>query len=149
LTPLVCTVSGTTASLIAPGTCTITASQVGNSNYLPATTVARSFAVSAAFTFTAKPSSITTQPPGNNPVVLTLTPVNGFKGSVTLNCTGLPSGAKCPGLPQTMTLNGTSAVTYNTGVQFSDGTKAGTYVITFTAVSGKFNNSATVTFNVK
>ena len=40
-----CTVSGSTASLLAAGTCTITASQAGNATYAAATPVAQSFAV--------------------------------------------------------------------------------------------------------
>ena len=101
------------------------------------------------FILTVTPSQITTEPPGNNPVVLKLQPVNGFKGSVTLNCTGLPTNAKCPGLPETVKLNGTSTVTYQTGVLFSNGTKSGVYVITFTAVSGQFNDSTSATFTLK
>jgi RHS repeat-associated protein len=44
----VCTVSGTTVSLLAMGTCSIAADQPGSGNYLPATTVVRSFNVKAA-----------------------------------------------------------------------------------------------------
>jgi hypothetical protein len=44
-TPAVCTVSGVTASVLAAGTCTITASQSGNSQYDPADPVVRSFTV--------------------------------------------------------------------------------------------------------
>jgi sugar lactone lactonase YvrE len=44
-TPSICTVSGSTLSLISVGTCTITASQVGNSIYASATDVSQSFAV--------------------------------------------------------------------------------------------------------
>ncbi|MBR7784255.1 fibronectin type III domain-containing protein, partial [Undibacterium luofuense] len=44
-TPSVCTVSGTTASLIAQGTCTITAVQSGNAAFTAATQVNRSFTV--------------------------------------------------------------------------------------------------------
>ena len=36
LTPLVCTVSGTTVSMLKPGTCTLAADQAGDSNYLDA-----------------------------------------------------------------------------------------------------------------
>jgi uncharacterized membrane protein len=43
----VCTVSGATATMIATGTCTIRATQVGNSVYLAATTVAQSTTVKA------------------------------------------------------------------------------------------------------
>ncbi|MBL6918171.1 MAG: autotransporter outer membrane beta-barrel domain-containing protein [Gammaproteobacteria bacterium] len=47
----VCTVSGTTLSLVSAGTCTITASQAGNSpagDYFAATDVSRSFSVTAS-----------------------------------------------------------------------------------------------------
>ncbi len=40
-----CMVSGTTITLTAIGTCTVTASQGGNSNYLPATAVVRAFTI--------------------------------------------------------------------------------------------------------
>jgi hypothetical protein len=43
----ICTVSGTTATFIAAGSCTIQAAQAGNSDYQPATTVTRIFAVAA------------------------------------------------------------------------------------------------------
>jgi hypothetical protein len=46
-TPAVCSVSGTTASLLTAGTCVLHASQAGNSDYSAAPTVAQSFAVHA------------------------------------------------------------------------------------------------------
>jgi hypothetical protein len=48
-TPAVCTIAGTTASLLIAGTCTIQASQPGNTAYFPAPTVSQSFTVSPAF----------------------------------------------------------------------------------------------------
>jgi hypothetical protein len=42
----VCTVSGTTASLIASGTCTLRASQAGNGTYIAATSVNQGFRAS-------------------------------------------------------------------------------------------------------
>jgi hypothetical protein len=44
----VCTVSGTTATFVAAGTCTIDAHQAGNGGYLAAAVVAQSFAVTKA-----------------------------------------------------------------------------------------------------
>src|SRR6266545_3159442 len=44
-TPPVCTVSGSTAMTVTPGTCTITASQGGSARYAPATGVTQSFQV--------------------------------------------------------------------------------------------------------
>jgi len=46
-TTSVCTVSGSTVTLIATGTCTIRATQAGNADYLPATPVNQSFRVTA------------------------------------------------------------------------------------------------------
>jgi hypothetical protein len=45
LTPHVCTVSGTTVTLVAVGTCTIEATQAGNVDYAAATPVSQSFHV--------------------------------------------------------------------------------------------------------
>ena len=46
-TPTVCTVAGTTVALVDVGTCSVTASQAGNSNYTAATPVTQSFTVAA------------------------------------------------------------------------------------------------------
>jgi len=54
-----CTVSGSTASLVGAGTCSITASQAGTSNYVEATAVDQSFGIakaSSTITFGASPS---------------------------------------------------------------------------------------------
>ena len=60
-TSAVCFVSGSTVITLGVGTCTITASQAGNSNYLPATNVTQSFTVS----------------PPAKPVMLSCTPTTG------------------------------------------------------------------------
>ena len=46
-TPAVCTVAGSTATLVSAGTCTIRASQAGNATWVSAPPVARSFQVTA------------------------------------------------------------------------------------------------------
>jgi hypothetical protein len=53
---VVCTLSGTTATLNAAGTCTIQASQAGNSTYAAATTVSQNVIVNAAGTACATPA---------------------------------------------------------------------------------------------
>src|ERR1019366_5355094 len=52
-TTLVCTVSGATVTLVSVGTCTIQATQAGNTNYAAATPVNQSFQV------TQEPQTIT------------------------------------------------------------------------------------------
>ncbi len=58
-TPLVCSISGTSATLLTAGTCNLTASQPGNATYAAATPVTQSFTVSLApqtITFAAIPT---------------------------------------------------------------------------------------------
>jgi len=60
-TPAVCTVSGSTASLLIGGTCSITASQAGNGTYAAATSVSQSLTVtkeSQTITFAKIPTQI-------------------------------------------------------------------------------------------
>ncbi|GFO56426.1 hypothetical protein GMSM_34330 [Geomonas sp. Red276] len=93
LTPSVCTVTGTTVTLVGVGTCTVQASQGGNSNYAAATPIDRSFQVAAGaldhFLVTASGPqtagtpfsiSVTAQDSGNHTVT-------GFSGSVNLTTT--------------------------------------------------------------
>ena len=47
-TPGVCTVSGSTVTMVAAGTCTLVASQAGNANWLPAPQVSQSVVLAAA-----------------------------------------------------------------------------------------------------
>jgi hypothetical protein len=51
-TTSVCTVSGSTVTIVAPGTCSITASQAGNANYAAATSVTQTFTVQMSQTIT-------------------------------------------------------------------------------------------------
>jgi hypothetical protein len=55
-TPVVCAISGSMAMLNAAGTCTLQASQSGNSSYASATMVSQSFTVNAGLTACATPS---------------------------------------------------------------------------------------------
>jgi MYXO-CTERM domain-containing protein len=48
MTPAVCTVSGTTVTLVAIGTCSIAADRPGNATYAAAPTVVQSFSVTGA-----------------------------------------------------------------------------------------------------
>lgn len=105
----VCTISGTSMNLRAQGTCTITASQAGNANYLAATSI------TASFTVTPPGQTISFVVPGNPPGTVTLD-----RGTITLTATassGLPvsfsaTGA-CSVSVATVTLNavGTCTIT--------------------------------------
>lgn len=58
-TPNVCTVSGASATLVAAGTCTITASQAGDVTYAPAADVQQSFSVTSVPTPATVPKKLT------------------------------------------------------------------------------------------
>jgi hypothetical protein len=148
-TPGVCTVAGATATMVAAGSCTIQATQAGNSVYAPAPPVAQSFPVASLANFT-----ITPIPPQENAFrgvlagfVLKITAVNGFQGNVTLSCSGGPDGAKCANFPMTVRLNRTAFAL--SGMWFPPNTPAGTYTVTFTGVSGASTATATAQFTVK
>jgi hypothetical protein len=148
-TPSVCAVSGTNATLLAAGTCTIEATQTGNSNYTAATPVSQSFTVSQAarFTLTPLPASETITRGVVGAFLLQITSVDGFDGNVTLSCSGGPTGSECVDFPQTVKVNGTSLAV--SGILFPANTAPGTYIITFTGVSGSLSNSTTAKFTVQ
>src|SRR5262249_33710373 len=58
-TPGVCTVSGTSLTMVTAGTCTIAADQAGNANYTAAPTITRTFTITA--TAPGAPSITSTQ----------------------------------------------------------------------------------------
>ncbi len=92
-TTSVCTVSGTTATLVAAGTCTVQATQAGNATYAAATPVSQSFQVmqpsqtSQTITF----GSLSNTALGSAPVTLSATASSGlavsFASTTTSVCT--------------------------------------------------------------
>ena len=54
-----CTVVGTTATLVAAGTCTVNANQLGNATYNAASQVSRSFTIASAISITTPTSGLT------------------------------------------------------------------------------------------
>jgi uncharacterized repeat protein (TIGR02543 family) len=54
----ICSVSDTTLALVSAGTCTITASQAGNTNYDSATSISRSFLISSSLLITTPSSGL-------------------------------------------------------------------------------------------
>ncbi|MGA9038947.1 MAG: hypothetical protein WB421_00290, partial [Terriglobales bacterium] len=91
-TTSICTVSGTVATFIAAGNCTIQATQAGNSTYAAATAVSRSFTVNAA---SLQSQTITFSNPGTQtvgtPLTLSATASSGltvsFASQTTSICT--------------------------------------------------------------
>lgn len=109
-TPKICTVdnSTSTATFIASGTCTITATQPGDNLYYAATPVAVTFAVNPtgqtpSMSMNLSLSSLTLQAGTVGLTQVTVNSVNNFTGSVSFSCSGAPSGYSCSFNPSTVT----------------------------------------------
>jgi sugar lactone lactonase YvrE len=142
-TPAVCTVSGTTATLVKAGTCTIQASQSGNTAYQAAPPVSQSFSVTD-FSLTVTPASQTISPGRTAVYSAALTALNGFSGTVTLGCTGLPAKSTCSVSPASLALSGSRS----SSISVATKTK-GTSTFTITARSGADVHTATASVTVK
>lgn len=100
-TSSVCTVSNSTATFLTSGTCTITAIQPGdNTTFAAAIPVTNTFYVNASgktpgLGLNLSLSSLTMSPGSVGLTQLTVTSSNNFQGSITLACSGLPSGYNC------------------------------------------------------
>ena len=90
----VCTVSGAVVTFVSGGTCSITANQAGNVDFLAAASVTQSFTVSASAP--AAPT-IGSGTPGNNTATVAFTaPANNGGSAIldyTATCTGTPNGS--------------------------------------------------------
>ena len=119
-TPAVCTVSGSTATPVAAGTCTVTASQSGDASYAPAPDVAQSFQVNAAgrtvdparhksqtITFTPPPAAVV-----GEPVTLSASASSGLQVSFASNT---PAVCAVSGSAVTTMAAGACAITASQG----------------------------------
>ena len=107
----VCTVSGTSATFIASGTCTIDANQAGNSTYAAAPQVAQSFSVSP------EAQTITFANPGTQAVGTPLPLVATASSGLTVAFTSATTGV--------CTVSGTTATFIATGTCTIDANQAG------------------------
>ena len=148
-TPTICAVSGTTATLVSPGTCTIVASQAGGGRLCSSDArIAELHGASRLHHHTRFRARKTVVLGGVAAFALEVRSTTGFNGSIKLSCSGGPAGATCVDLPMTLHLtNGTGLAI--SGIFFPRNTAPGTYTMTFTGVSGAISNSATATFTVK
>jgi hypothetical protein len=102
-------------SSLAAGTHSISASYSGDSNYSASTSSVATITVSNApqpdFTLTSA-TSLTVDAGKSGTLLLTVTPENGFKSTLSFACSNLPSGATCAFNPQSVTPVG--AAVYST-----------------------------------
>jgi len=75
----------------------------------------------------------------------TVSPLNGFTGTVSLVAHGLPSGVTAAFSPPTVSGSGSSTLTVSTSIS----TLPGTYTLSVVGTSGSLSHSATVTLTVQ
>jgi len=143
-TPAVCAVAGTTVTLAAAGTCTITATQPGNAFWAAAVPVPQSFTVTPVAP--GAPTNVQATPVGSGQVRVTWAPPANTGGGITgYVVTAQPGGQTCTPVPATATTCTFTGLnpgqTYTFTVQASNG--AGS------AVSPAASNPATPLANSK
>jgi hypothetical protein len=95
------------------------------------------------FTLSVSPSSHSVAPGGSTaPYTVTITPSNGFTGTVNLSASGLPSGAAATFSPSAATI--TSSLTVGTTTAVA----AGSYPFTIKGTSGSLSHSTSATLVV-
>jgi PKD repeat protein len=126
---------------------TLTATNTAGSNTTTKTNYITVAAPAPDFTIAASPSSAVVVAGGSTAYTITLTPVNGFSGSVDLSVTGLPPsstgsfGADPVNLPP--------STSFPLTVATSSTTKQGNYTLTVTGTGGGLTHTKTVTLQVK
>ncbi len=133
----VCTASGSTLSLVAQGICTVTVTQAGNDNYLTATSVQKTFTVTAAIAVSPSSLSFASRPINTTSSAQTIAVSNG--GGASFQITGITlSGTDAAAFTAS---NGCSTVAAGASCTISltfkpttTGAKAATLAIASTAI---------------
>jgi len=95
------------------------------------------------FTLSANPNSVTITQGSSGTSTITITPQNGFSGSVTLSASGLPNGV-------TGTFNPNPATSNSTLTLLASATATtGTVTVTISGTSGTLTNTTTLSLTVK
>jgi len=114
----------------------------GVSGSLTHTTVVSLIVNVPDFSLSATPPSQTVLLGGAGSYGVTISPVSGFTGAVTLSVSGLPAGTTGSFSPNPATAASTLSITT------SGGTPIGSYPLTITGVSGSLSHTATVSLAV-
>ncbi len=95
-----------------------------------------------SFSLSANPTSLSTVRGNNGTSTITVNPLNGFTGSVTLSASGLPSGVTAGFVPNPTTSTSTLTLTASASAA------TGTSTVTITGTSGSLTATTTVSLTV-
>src|SRR4029077_19100485 len=97
------------------------------------------------FSIAASPASLTVSRSHSGTYTLTLSPLSGFTGAVSLSCSGVPSHTTCSIAPSQVTLDGTSSAQAGVTITVGGGANTGKHTLTLKGTSGTVTHSTTVT----
>ncbi len=100
------------------------------------------------FSISASPSSQTVSRSHSGAYTLTLSPLGGFTGAISLSCSGVPSHTTCSISPTQVTLNGTSSAPATVTITAGGGASTGQHTLTLKGTSGTVTHSTTVTLTI-
>jgi hypothetical protein len=98
------------------------------------------------FTLSLNPTSLSAQRGSNGTTQLTITPQNGFTGTVNLSLVGAPSGVTLS--PTSVSVTGSDPVTPNLTVSVDSGVATGTYNLQVKATGGGITRTAALSLTV-
>lgn len=119
---------------------TVTASYSGDTNFQTSSTVAGVLVNVGDFSISATPTTETISSGHTAVYTITLTPIGGLTGTVSLSCSGGPPSTTCSISPSSDNLQGGS-ITSTVTLMASKNVTHGTYTLTFT---GSYGNGALV-----
>jgi hypothetical protein len=96
-------------------------------------------AVKPDYSIAVNPSTLTIQAGQSGTATFTITPVGGYSGTVTLSCSGLPTGATCVFQPAQAVLDGSNTVVTAQLTVHTTGTNGVLSSMHFVAPSGRPN----------
>lgn len=131
---------GCTVTFSTTGVRTITASYSGDANFTGSSTTGSVSISVGDFAIAATPLSETISSGHQAVYSITLTPIGGLTGSVSLSCSGAPPSTTCSVSPSVDNLQG-NPITSTVTLMASKNVTHGTYTLTFT---GSYGNGALV-----
>jgi hypothetical protein len=100
------------------------------------------------FSVSASPAALTVSRSHSGTYTLTVSPLSGFTGAVSLSCSGVPSHTTCGISLSPVTLNGTSSAQATVTITVGGNASTGKHTLTFKGTSGTLTHSTTVTLTI-